>query len=254
MERSSSPASGAPEVSTPPAPSGTPNPSDQQPVDQQQISPEALVAQVNSRAFVPRARTGADQPAGNQSGDAHRPGQVFVISGPTAVGKGTVVSALHRAHPEVFVSISATTRAPRPREVDQVHYRFIDTATFDALQSSGGLLESAIVHNSARYGTPRQPVEDAVAKGQVVILEIDMQGAAQVRSSYPDAVQVFLSPPTWDELVRRLVGRGTETPEQRERRLATAITELQAADTFDHIVVNTTVGRTVDSLVELLGL
>lgn len=179
---------------------------------------------------------------------------MVVVSGPTAVGKGTVVAALQRAHPEIVVSRSATTRPPRPGERDGVEYDFVDDDEFDRLVASGGLLEWAVVHNSHRYGTPRRMVEEAVAEGRTVVLEIDMQGARQVRESYPRAEHIFLAPPSWAELVRRLVGRGTETPEQQERRLRTARTELASAGEFDAVVVNDTVEHAVESLVQLLGL
>ena len=181
-------------------------------------------------------------------------GDVTVISGPTAVGKGTVVQALKARHPEVWVSVSATTRPPRPTEVDGVHYHFVSNADFDELVATDGLLEWATVHGRDRYGTPSAPVEAAVERGERVILEIDLQGARQVRQRLPGARLVFIAPPNWAELVNRLVGRGTETAEQRERRLRTAQVELAAADEFDHVVVNDDLGRAVDDLVSLLGL
>ncbi|GAA0345625.1 guanylate kinase [Micropruina glycogenica] len=181
-------------------------------------------------------------------------GDVTVISGPTAVGKGTVVQALKARHPEVWVSVSATTRPPRPTEVDGVHYHFVSNADFDELVATDGLLEWATVHGRDRYGTPSAPVEAAVERGERVILEIDLQGARQVRQRLPGARLVFIAPPNWAELVNRLVGRGTETAEQRERRLRTAQVELAAADEFDHLVVNDDLGRAVDDLVSLLGL
>ena len=181
-------------------------------------------------------------------------GDATVISGPTAVGKGTVVQALKARHPEVWVSVSATTRPPRPTEVDGVHYHFVSNADFDVLVATDGLLEWATVHGRDRYGTPSAPVEAAVERGERVILEIDLQGARQVRQRLPGARLVFIAPPNWAELVNRLVGRGTETAEQRERRLRTAQVELAAADEFDHVVVNDDLGRAVDDLVSLLGL
>ena len=181
-------------------------------------------------------------------------GDVTVISGPTAVGKGTVVQALKARHPEVWVSVSATTRPPRPTEVDGVHYHFVSNADFDVLVATDGLLEWATVHGRDRYGTPSAPVEAAVERGERVILEIDLQGARQVRQRLPGARLVFIAPPNWAELVNRLVGRGTETAEQRERRLRTAQVELAAAGEFDHVVVNDDLGRAVDDLVSLLGL
>ncbi|BCQ02722.1 guanylate kinase [Cutibacterium avidum] len=182
------------------------------------------------------------------------PVTVAVVSGPTAVGKGTVVGALLRRHPEIVVSRSVTTRPPRPTERDGIDYDFVTPAQFDELVDGDGLLEWAVVHNSHRYGTPREPVEKAVADDRTVILEIDLQGARQVRETYPQATQIFLAPPSWDELVHRLIGRGTETPEQRERRLRTARVELANANEFDAVVVNDTVDHAVASLVELLGL
>jgi guanylate kinase len=184
---------------------------------------------------------------------ASRPG-VFVISGPTAVGKGTVCNRLKVLYPEIFVSISATTRPPRPGEVDGVAYWFVTNDEFDRMIADDGLLEWAIVHGTHRYGTPRRPVEEAVAAGKTVILEIDLQGARQVRTTYPQATHIFLAPPSWDELVRRLQTRGTETSEQQERRLRTAARELEATSEFDEIVVNGELDPTVHKLVELMRL
>ncbi len=181
-------------------------------------------------------------------------GDVTVISGPTAVGKGTLVAALRARHPELWVSVSATTRPARPGEVDGVHYLFVTEEDFDALIAHEGLLEWARVHGVHRYGTPAAPVRAAVAAGRRVILEIDLQGARQVRERLPEARFVFLAPPSWDELSQRLVGRGTETPAQREQRLETARTELAAQAEFDHVVVNDDLGQAVDELVDLLGL
>jgi len=180
--------------------------------------------------------------------------QVFVISGPTAVGKGTVVARLKVGHPEVFVLISATTRDPRPGEVDGVHYHFVTDQAFDDLIAQQGLLEWALVHGTDRYGTPRQPVVDALDRGQKVILEIDLVGAQQVRCSMPQAVRIFLMPPSFDVLVRRLKGRGTETPEQMQRRLHTAELEMAHVEDFDHVVVNGDLEETVAELVDLMGL
>lgn len=181
-------------------------------------------------------------------------GDVTVISGPTAVGKGSVVAALRARHPEVWVSVSATTRPPRPGEADGVHYHFVDDATFDDLVAHDGMLEWALVHGAARYGTPAAPVHEAVAAGKRVILEIDLQGAREVRSRLPGVRSVFIAPPHWETLRERLLQRGTESEEEMERRLATAKGELAAASEFDHIVVNDDLGRAVDDLVELLGL
>lgn len=178
----------------------------------------------------------------------------FVISGPTAVGKGTVVTALKAKYPNVRASVSVTTRPPRPGEVDGVHYWFVDDAEFDELIAGGNLLEWAMVHGTHRYGTPRRAVLESLAAGHPTILEIDLQGARQVRRSMPEAYQVFLAPPSWDELVRRLRGRGTEDEEQMATRLRTARQELAAAAEFDKVVPNITVEQTIAELVDLIGL
>ncbi|GAA1653889.1 guanylate kinase [Microbacterium flavum] len=169
--------------------------------------------------------------------------RLVVLAGPTAVGKGTVAAHVKEHHPEILLSVSATTRAPRPGEVDGEHYFFVDDAEFDRLIRDGELLEWATVHNAFRYGTPKAPIEKALAEGRTVLLEIDLQGARQVRRAAPDAALVFLLPPSWDELVQRLVGRGTEDEEERARRLRTARTELASQGEFDYFVVNDDVAR-----------
>lgn len=181
-------------------------------------------------------------------------GDVTVISGPTAVGKGTVVQALRSEHPDLWVSVSATTRSPRPGEIDGVHYLFVTDAEFDALVAGDGLLEWALVHGTDRYGTPAAPVRAAVAAGRRAILEIDLQGARQVREHIPEARLVFIAPPSPETLRERLLGRGTETAAQMQRRLRTAEEEMAAAAEFDHVLVNDDLGTTVEQLVELLGL
>ena len=180
--------------------------------------------------------------------------RLTVVSGPTAVGKGTVVTRLSQEHPEIFVSVSVTTRPPRPGEIDGVHYHFVSADEVDALIARGGLLEWATVHGVHRYGTPRAPVLQAIAEGRPALLEIDLQGARQVRDSWPDAQFVFLVPPSWEELKRRLVGRGTESAAQRERRLETARAEMAAQAEFDHVVVNAEIGQAVKGLVALVCL
>lgn len=181
-------------------------------------------------------------------------GQVFVVSGPTAVGKGTVVTRLRQMRPDVVISVSATTRPARKGEIDGLHYYFLSDAEFDELIATDGLLEWAVVHGVHRYGTPREPVRLAVEAGRRVVLEIDLQGARQVRTSMPEASFIFLAPPSWEELVNRLVGRGTETPEERERRLVTAKAELASQPEFDHTIVNGEIGQASDDLVRLLSL
>jgi guanylate kinase len=181
-----------------------------------------------------------------------QPSRLVVLAGPTAVGKGTVSTYIRENYPDVLLSVSATTRKPRPGEIDGVHYFFLSEEEFDSLVANNELLEWATVHNSYRYGTPRPPVDAALAEGKRVLLEIDLQGARQVRQAMPEAVLVFLLPPTWDELVRRLIGRGTEEPAEQQRRLATARVELAAQDEFDHKVVNTEVSEAAREVVELM--
>ena len=178
--------------------------------------------------------------------------RLVVLAGPTAVGKGTVAAAVREQHPDVWISVSVTTRPPRPGEVDGVHYWFVGDDEFDRMVAEGEFLEWAVVHRAARYGTPRRPVEAALAAGRPALLEIDLQGARQVRASMPEALFVFLKPPSWEELVRRLVGRGTEDAAERERRLQTARTELDAEREFDVTVVNHEVHAAVEQLVALL--
>ena len=179
--------------------------------------------------------------------------RLTVLAGPTAVGKGTVAADIRVNHPEVWISVSVTTRKPRPGEVHGRYYWFVTDEEFDMLVEHGDLLEWAVVHQAARYGTPRRPVEDALAAGRLALLEIDLQGARQVRATMPDALFVFLKPPSWDELVRRLVGRGTESEEERARRLATAKEELAAEAEFDVTVVNTEIHAASEELVALMG-
>ena len=178
--------------------------------------------------------------------------RLVVLAGPTAVGKGTVSTYIRENYPEVHLSVSATTRAPRPGEVHGVNYYFVSDADFDRLIETGQMLETATVHNAFRYGTPRAPIEDALAAGKSVLLEIDLQGARSVRKVMPEAVLVFLLPPTWDELVRRLIGRGTEDSAEQQRRLGTAKMELAAQDEFDHRVVNSEVSTAAREVVDLL--
>jgi guanylate kinase len=165
------------------------------------------------------------------------PVRLTVLSGPSGVGKGTVVAELRRLVPHVWVSVSATTRSPRPGEQDGREYSFVDRDTFAAMTAAGEFLEHD-EHFGNRYGTPRQPVLDHLAAGVPTLLEIDLSGARQVRAQALEAQFVFLAPPSVDELVHRLAGRGTESPAALADRLARAELEMAAAPEFDHVVVN----------------
>lgn len=183
------------------------------------------------------------------------PGAMLVIvSGPSGVGKDTVISSLVQVpvDPPRYFVVTCTTRPRREYEVDGVHYHFLTREQFERTVAEGGFLEWAEFAGNL-YGTPRQPVLEQLAAGTPVLLEIDLQGARQVRVAMPDAALVFLAPPSWDELVRRLTGRGTEAPEVVERRLATAREELAAEEEFDETLVNTSVDAVVARLLTLLG-
>ncbi|MGW3333855.1 guanylate kinase [Streptomyces rubiginosohelvolus] len=177
--------------------------------------------------------------------------RLTVLSGPSGVGKSTVVAHMRSVHPEVWLSVSATTRKPRPGERNGVHYFFVDDEEFDKLIANGELLEWAEFAGN-RYGTPRRAVLDRLEAGEPVLLEIDLQGARLVRQSMDDARLVFLAPPSWEELVRRLTGRGTEAPAVIERRLDAAKVELAAEAEFDTTLVNTSVEDVARELLALM--
>ena len=179
--------------------------------------------------------------------------RLAVIAGPTAVGKGTVVRHLIQHHPEIRLSISATTRTPRPGEVDGVDYYFWSNERFDQAIANRELLEFATVHGVNRYGTPREAVEKALARGEKIVLEIDIQGAKQIKKSMPEALTIFILPPSWEELVRRLSVRGTEDPAEQANRLETALVELASADDFDFTVINDEVDKCADKVLELMS-
>ena len=180
-------------------------------------------------------------------------GRVVVLSGPSAVGKSTVVRCLRERVPNLHFSVSATTRAPRPGEVDGVDYHFVSPARFQQLIDQGALLEWAEIHGGLhRSGTMAEPVRAATAAGLPVLIEVDLAGARAIKKAMPEAIAVFLAPPSWEDLEARLVGRGTETPEVIRRRLDTARIELPAQDDFDEVVVNSRLETACAELVSLL--
>lgn len=192
------------------------------------------------------AKTGAE-PRTVRQGEP----RLTVVSGPSGVGKSSVLSEVRRLAPEIYFSVSATTRAPRAGEVDGAHYHFVSTAEFERMIAAGEMLEHARYAGNL-YGTPRKPVEEALAAGRPAVLEIELQGARQVRQAMPEAQLVMLLPPSWEVLVDRLIGRGTEPAEVVERRLATAREELAAESEFDATVVNADVQAATSELLRLI--
>lgn len=183
---------------------------------------------------------------------ARDPGLLVVVAGPSGVGKGTVHAELRRRLPDAVLSVSATTRPPRPGEVDGVDYRFVDWPTFEAMIEGGQLLEWA-EYAGALYGTPRDPAAAAVGRGEVVLLDIEVQGALQVKDADPDALLIFLQPPSFEELERRLRTRGTEDEAAVARRLAVAKQEMAGAGAFDLQVVNDQLDRCVDEVLDAIA-
>jgi guanylate kinase len=190
----------------------------------------------------------------SEGGGPGRPkAPVVVLSGPSAVGKSTVVRCLRERIPDLHFSVSVTTRAPRPGEVDGVDYTFVSAEQFQELINDGALLEWAEIHGGLhRSGTPAQPIREAISSGHPVLIEVDLAGARAVKNAMPEVLTVFLAPPSWEALESRLTGRGTETPDAMDRRLATARAELAAQDDFDAVVVNSQLESACEELVSLL--
>ena len=190
---------------------------------------------------------------GAGQGDEPSKARVVVLSGHSADGKSTVVRCLRERVPDLHFSVSVTTRAPRPGEVDGVDYSFVTTERFHQLIGEGALLEWAEIHGGLhRSGTPAQPIRDATAAGHPVLIEVDLAGARAVKRAMPEAITVFLAPPSWEALESRLTGRGTETPDVMRRRLQTARAELAAQDDFDEVVVNSQLESACAELISLL--
>ena len=187
------------------------------------------------------------------AGDRPDSGRIFVLSGPSAVGKSTLVRCLRDRVADLYFSVSATTRGPRPGEVDGVDYRFVSPQEFQRLIDDGALLEWAEIHAGLhRSGTPARPVRDAAAAGRPVLIEVDLAGARAIKAALPEATTVFVAPPSWAELEKRLSDRGTESKEAMARRLATARDELAAQGDFDAVVVNSRLEAACAELVALI--
>lgn len=171
-------------------------------------------------------------------------GKTFIISGPSGVGKSTVLKELFRGRDDLYFSISATTREPREGEIDGVHYHFIDVDRFQELIGQDAFLEYAEYVGNF-YGTPKKFVDEAMEQGKDVVLDIEVQGALQVHTKRPDTIRIFIAPPSWEELERRLVGRGTDSRDKINKRLVRAKVEFQTANTYDYFVINDTVEQAV---------
>ncbi|MCE5201658.1 MAG: guanylate kinase [Synergistaceae bacterium] len=178
-------------------------------------------------------------------------GHLYVLSGPAGVGKGTVLREVFSRLDNIIYSISCTTRAPRPGEIDGIHYHFMDENVFKKMVEDGMFLEWAKVHGNY-YGTRKDIVLEMLEKGMDVLLEIDVQGAEQVKRKMPESVTIFIQPPSFEELVKRLTGRGTESPEDLELRIKDAKTEIKYADRFEHQIINDTVDKAAEDFIKIV--
>lgn len=184
--------------------------------------------------------------------DQNREGLLLVVSGPAGVGKGTIDGILLERHSNLHLSVSATTRSPRPGEINGVHYFFIDENKFRSMIDGNEFLEYMHVFNMNYYGTPRAYVEQELRAGHDVLLEIDVQGAMKVKAAFPNAVLIFIAPPSMSTLKERLIGRNTETPEQIEKRFSTAYTEVQSMNKYDYVVVNDVIDAAVGRMESII--
>jgi guanylate kinase len=210
-----------------------------------------MIAQPGGFVRDSAAPGGAAGASSGCSGPSRRISRLTVLSGPSGVGKSTVVAELRRVRPQIWLSVSVTTRPSRAGEADGREYHFVDDREFDRMVAAGELLEWAEFAGN-RYGTPRKPLEEKLTAGVPCLLEIDLAGARQVRRSMSDACLIFLAPPSWEELVRRLMGRGTESPEVVQRRLEVARSELAAESEFDVTIVNTSVEEVCRQVIALI--
>lgn len=178
-------------------------------------------------------------------------GRLYILSGPAGVGKGTVLRRVFEKLDNIAYSVSCTTRAPRPREIDGVNYIFMDESSFKKMVDEGRFLEWANVHGHF-YGTRKDVVEETVRQGKDVLLEIDVQGASQVKEKMPDAVMIFIQPPSFEELIRRLKKRGTEGPEELELRIRNAKKEMSYANEYEHMIINEKIDKAADDFIKIV--
>ena len=210
-------------------------------------SDHVVLSALAAERLAPRLGLSVEEWTEEDEGPLHKIGKTFIVSGPSGVGKSTVLHALFQGRDDLYFSVSATTRAPREGEQDGVDYHFIQADAFRDMIAADAFLEYAEYVGNF-YGTPKMYVDDAMARGKDVILDIERQGAVQVCAKRPETVRIFIAPPSWDELERRLTARGTDTPEKIQKRLIRAQVELEMAGDYDYFVVNDTVENAVNEL------